>query len=1016
MKSATKFSLKNPVAIIILSFLFVLGGLYSFSSLKVDLLPDITFPQLSVQVVYPGASPQDVNEQVTTPVEEQLKGLQNVDTITSTSYESIAIFNLQFPFDTNMDEMEEEARRLIENANLPESTAVTINQFSFGAFPIYNISLFPKGDTDVNVLYESEILPKLKKINGLNNVTVGGTKEELLQITVDRKKATQYGISLTKIKEAINGMFLSFPAGSLEDNAVQVPVRVEQKIETIEQLKEMTFTTARGSIALSEIATVSPVTEKVAYTRYNMQDTVQIVVTKKQDANTVEVSDSVIEILESYSSELDYSIGFDQATGIKKSVNTLIKEGLFGALFASLAVLLFLRNFRATFIAILSIPLSLLASSIFLAQLGITLNIMTLGGMAVAVGRVVDDSIVVIENIFRRIRKSTGEEDRIELIVDSTKEILKAITSSTLTTIVVFLPLGLVGGITGEFFMPFALTIIVALFMSLLVSITLVPILANSSFKTVVPDESENKKLQNIYTSIMKKALNMKALVITISLVLLAGSIGIATTLDATFLPNEKQKTIVAKIELPAATSLEKTNEISLKIETLLANREDTIQDVTTGVGSRDYSTGISRKNVASYFINLTDSADIDKEIKVLEEEFQKIIFAFDKNSVISLTELQSGGPPSSNNVDIDLYSTDLDALQEAATAVEAYMNEHESLKYVTNNMQDKQKQVLVEIDPKKASAYGVSGYMVLGMIAEQTKPVSVGDLTLSGTERYVRIAYDQGPSSATELENMTIFSSNGPIALKDFASVKEVENVSAIQKLDGKIFARVSAQVYGNSLVAVSSEVVDGVKALVGEGKIPANVSLEAGSGGDETMKTFADLGLAMIVAIGLVYLTMLITFGQARIPFIILSSLIFVPIGAILGLLAVDEPLSVSAMIGVLMLIGIVTTNAIVLVDRIGQNRYEKGMKVREAVIEAGQTRLRPILMTALATIAALLPLAFTTSEGTLISKGLAVVVIGGLTTSTLLTLIIVPVLYELFYRKQIKRELELSSPEQS
>ncbi|MBO9128440.1 efflux RND transporter permease subunit [Bacillus sp. 165] len=1008
MNFLTRFSLKNAVAVFIISFLLILGGVYSFSSLKVDLLPNVEFPQLSVEVVYPGASPEDVNEQITTKLENQFKSLEGVKKLQSTSFESISIINLEFPFNTDMDKVEQQINTYIKDTKLPDAVQTKVNRFSFGTFPIYNISLFAKDNTNIEKLLNDEVIPELNKIQGINSVSIGGAKENLVQITIDKEKALQYGLSLSNVKDQINQKYLSFPAGRINAEDLQVPVRVEEKLDEIQKLENLQlspgFTAAptAAPLLLKDIATVETISEQVEKTRYNLQDSLSMAITKKQDANTVEVADKVMNVLKKYDDKIDYAIGFDSAQGIKDSVETLIKEGVLGAIFASLAVLLFLRNVRATIIAIISIPLSLLFASIFLNRLDVSLNIMTLGGMAVAVGRVVDDSIVVIENIFRRVRKSkTGMTN--ELIIDSTKEILKAITSSTITTVVVFLPLGFVGGITGEFFLPFALTIVFSLLASLLVAITVVPILAKFSFKRV-PKEEKEGILQHFYARLIERSLNHKVLVIVISILLLAGSFTLVPALGFTFIPNEQQKTLVASIELPASTSLEKTNDVSLKVERMFAKKNE-IKEVTAGIGSRDFQTGLKRENRANYFINLKQGTDVAAFITELEKDIQRITDAEAKGTKLGVQELASGGPPSNNNVDIDLYSTDLDSLQDAAKIVEDYMKKNSDLKYVTNNFTDKQKQYVVSINPEKSSQYGLSGFQILGTISDQTSPVEVGMLNLDDKEQTVQLSYNKELSSLEDLKNVMVFSQRGPIPLREIAEIQDVESFTTIQKLDGKIFARISAQIKGDNIQKVSQDVINGVKTKLA---LPKNVSLEGGGGSDDTVQTFKDLGIAMVVAIGLVYLTMLVTFGKARIPFIILSSLIFVPIGSLFSLYLAKEPMSVSVMIGFLMLIGIVTTNAIVLVDRVGQNREEKGMPVRIALIEAGKTRLRPILMTAFATITALIPLALTTSSGTLISKGLAITVIGGLTSSTLLTLIIVPVVYELFFRSQAKQEL--------
>ncbi|MCK2158810.1 efflux RND transporter permease subunit [Exiguobacterium sp. 17-1] len=1034
MNFLTRFSLKNSVAVFIIAILLVLGGVYSFSQLKVDQFPEIEFPQISVEAVYPGASPDDVDKQVVSKLETALKGIEGSTKITSSAYESIGIINIEFPFDTDMDKVEQQIDAAIQDANLPEEATTKLNRFSFGSFPIYNISFFSKDGKEIESLLKNEIEPELNKIPGINSVSVGGYKDDLVQITVDNKKATAAGLSLSSIKEQINAKYVSFPSGQLAEGDSKIPIRVEEKLENLDKLKNLQLTSSVSSgaasggqgqpaqsgppagatgatgapteetkpaepVRLSDIATIEAVSKQSEKTRYDLKDSLSMAITKKQDANTVEIADGVTKILNKYDDQIDYTIGIDSAKDIEESVATLVKEGLLGALFASLAVLLFLRNIRATIIAIVSIPLSLLIAAIFLNWQDISLNIMTLGGMAVAVGRVVDDSIVVIENIFRRVRKSDGGMTN-EVIEQSTKEILKAITSSTLTTVVVFLPIGFVGGITGKFFLPFALTIIFSLLASLLVAITIVPILAKFAFKKVPAEEKEGV-LQRWYGTLIEKSLSHKAIILVVSFLLLGGSLAIVPQLGFTFIPNEASKTLTASLELPAATSLEKTSEVSLNMEKMF-DQEKAIADVTTSVGARDFTTGLRLDNKASYFLNLKDGADVEKTIKSLETKMDDIAKEDDVDVKISVAELSTGGPPSNNNVDVDLFSTDLEALQKAAKLVEDNMNKNNDLKYVTNNFSEKQKQFLVEIDSEKASDRGLSGFQILGTVNDQTKPVTVGTLNLDDKDQDVQLSYKEDLTSKADLENVQLFSAAGPVALKDVATVNEVETFTSIQKLDGKVYARVSGQVKGDNVQTVSSD----VKAAVEKIDLPDGVSLTSGGGNDDTVEIFQSLGIAIVVAIGLVYLTMLITFGKARIPFIILSSLIFVPIGSLVTLFLANEPLSVSVMIGFLMLIGIVTTNAIVLVDRIGQN-ITRGLPIRESLIEAGKTRLRPILMTAFATIMALVPLALTTSSGTLISKGLALTVIGGLTTSTLLTLIIVPVVYELFFFKKVKKE---------
>jgi HAE1 family hydrophobic/amphiphilic exporter-1 len=379
-----------------------------------------------------------------------------------------------------------------------------------------------------------------------------------------------------------------------------------------------------------------------------------------------------------------------------------------------------------------------------------------------------------------------------------------------------------------------------------------------------------------------------------------------------------------------------------------------------------------------------------------------KIVAPKYPTGVVTVAELQGGGPPTNSNIDIDLFSNDQAKLEKAAAQVEKLMLKRDDLKYVKNNMAEKQDQWVVRLKYDQIKAYGLSPFMVFGIVSDVTRPVQAGRMTLDGVETELRLTYDRTIQNADELSNLMLFSAKGPVLLSQVADVKKEKAVTSIQKLDQRVYARVTAQVTTNDTTGTSKD----VEAAVAKLKLPSGVSLEAGGGGDETTQTLKDILVAIGAAIGLVFIVMLVFFGKARVPLVILTSLLFVPIGSLIGLYISNEPLSLSAMIGLLMLVGIVVTNAIVFIDRVNQN-IAAGKMIDDSLIEAGKTRIRPILMTAFATIAALLPLAVATPEGGLISRGLALVVIGGLTTSTLLTLVFLPAIYELFFNKKVKAE---------
>lgn len=1004
MQFLAKFSLKNPAAIMIISVLLIFGGIFSFATLKSDLLPDIEFPVISITSVYPGASSEDINRSITEELERRLKGIEDLSEMTSQSLDNFSRVQLSFPIGTNMDRTEQLVNDALSSSTLPDNVTTNVARFSFGAIPIVNVALFSLDDESIVEWAEEVLKPELQKINGVNSVALSGGPEEFLEIVVNKERAQQFGLNLNSIKDSVTQSFFSFPAGTIAEDAIFVPIRIDKKIESLAELRNIQFTSpiTEETITLGEIASINIVEEQTEYARYNLKSSLSLLINKKQNANTVEVAEKFYEVLDSFRDQVDYAIAFDQAIEIKSSINELIKKGLLGALFASLAVLIFLRNFRATIIAVISIPLSLLIAAIFLKWLGITLNVMSLAGMTVAVGRVVDDSIIVIENIYRKIRLNP-EGDRTQLTLSGTKEMINPIVSSTIASVVVFMPLGLVGGITSAFFLPFALTVVIALLASLIAAITLIPVLARFSFINM-KEHTKDPFYVGWYEKTIRFALNRKLITVIIAFVLFIGSIlgAVFGNLGFVFLPNDSSKIIQATVVLPATTTLQSTNDLSFEMEQALMEDINKFPKTFVTIGSFDFITGTSLPNRIQYLIELNEEMKIEEGITDVQERFEKIVSEQYPDTVVTVQELQGGGPPTNDNVDINIYSPDLNKLSEASKLVEQLMLNRNDLKNVKNNMEDTRAQWTVKLDPQEMNKRGISSFMILGIISDQTRPVDVGTYILDGTEQDIRLKYDREISGQTELENLQIFSQQGPVRLGDIALVSKGDVVTSIQKLDERIYSQVTAQIVGNDIAGVSREVSNEVAKL----ELPAGVTLEAGGGSDEILEVLIDILIAIGIAIGLVYLTMLIFFGKARIPFIILTSLLFVPIGSILALIIGREPLSMSAMIGLLMLVGIVVTNAIVLLDRINQNRAS-GLTINDALIEAGKTRIRPILMTALATIAALLPLAFTTPDGGLISRGLALVVIGGLTTSTLLTLVFLPVVYELAFYRTHKKE---------
>ncbi len=999
MSFLSKLSLKNSVAVIIL-FALILGyGAFSATQIKQQTFPDIEFPAVFIQAVDPGASTEEIETGITKPIEDSLKAMTGYDSFTSTTSENAASISIQYPFGSDMDKLSADIEAVLTKLNLPENANVTLHRLSAGAVPIYQAALFSDNNDSqaLSKKLEEEIVPSLQKLNGVSSVTLKGISSDKLQIVVDKEKAASLGITLSSIQTALQGLNYALPLGSVSENEITIPIRLSGSVSTLQQIQDLPLGSA-AAIKLSDLATITTVSTADEITRFNGEPSYMLEVIKNQDANTADVADAVQSQLDSYKADnLDIHVVMNQGEEIKASVSSLIREGLYGALFCIIIIFLFLRNVRATLISILSLPISIFATMAVMNQLGYTLNIMTLGGIAVSIGRIVDDSIVVIENIYRWRQEKGNTLKGKELAYRATKEVISPVFSSTLATVVVFAPLAFVSGIIGEFFRPFSLAVVISIVTSLLVAVMLIPVLGAAFFNNVKPHKKESK-LTGYYARIIHVALKRKWLVISLALVLLVGSLSTIPLIGVAFLPADSLPTASISLTLPAGSGLEQSNKVSQEVEKYISKLEGVNNYQVSIGGSADNPFRSSGGgNQASVTVQFTDGTDMDGIIDKAKATLPALVEASVTGTTVAVKEGEQQGLPSGNNIDVSLYSDNIDDLSKAAKQVEALMKQSVDLKDVTNNMN--------EVTPKweltlnqKGIDEKISPFVLMQAVTEQLKPVNAGTFTLDNQTRAIVLSYQQKITSLEELKGIQLPTAAGMRTLSDVADVTVEDALVTVNHSEGKTYAQVSGTVKGEDTAAVTKA----VKADIGSLTLPKDVEISYGGGLAMITEGFTNLGIAMAVAVGLVFLVMSFTFGGVVTPLIILSSLVFIPVGSLGALLITGQALSMSSMIGMLMLVGIVVTNAVVLLDRVEKNR-KSGQPITEAIVEASTTRLRPILMTALATMLALLPLALSGSSTSLISGGLAVTVIGGLFSSTLLTLIVVPVLYELVWKKR-------------
>ncbi|MDI4649314.1 efflux RND transporter permease subunit [Cohnella hashimotonis] len=1033
MNFLSRISLKNGAAVIILCILVLGYGFYSTTQIKQQTFPDLELPAVSIQAINPGASSEEIESEITKPIEDTLKGFKGYDSLTSSTGENAASLFIQFPFGTDMEKMAADVETALAKLSLPSSANVTVQRLSAGAVPVYQAAVFSDGEgAESDALaakLATEVVPKLQKLDGVSSVTLTGTKTEKLNIVVDKDKAGQHGITLGAIQSALQSLQYALPLGNVSEDEQTIPVRLVGGVDSLAQIRALELgggaagqaaagqaapggagagASPSGKVKLADIATISTVASQDSITRYNGKPSFVIGVVKSQDANTADVANEVKDVLKTYQDkgELDIHVIEDQGQAIEESVSSLVREGAFGALFCVIIIFLFLRNIRATLISIVSLPISIFATITILNQMDYTLNIMTLGGIAVSIGRIVDDSIVVIENIFRwRQEKGSALKGK-ELAYKATKEVIGAVGSSTIATVVVFAPLAFVSGIIGEFFRPFSIAVVVSILSSLLVAVMLIPVLGAKFFKNVKPHKEDKGALARWYEKLIQGALKRKALVLTASVLLLAASLGTIPVLGVAFLPADSLPTASIEVSLPAKSQLEQTNKAAEKVESYVQGLKDVenYQVSIGGASGNPFGGGLSQNNKATVTVQFAKKANVEKIVEQANAELPALVAAEVEGAATKIQEGQQQGLPDGSGIDVTLYSDNVDHLSRAAKQVEQLMLANADLKDTGNNMNDVSPKWVLTLNQKGLDA-GVSAMAVMQAVNEQLKPIDAGTYQLDGQSRDVVLSYDRQIGSREQLEQIAVPTMSGAMKLQDVANVDVQNALATINHDDGKTYATISASIKdGGDPASITKKVEDDVRSLA----LPSDVELSFGGGLAMISEGFTSIGIAMIAAVGLVFLVMSMTFGGIVTPLIILSSLIFIPVGSLGALLVTGQALSMSAMIGMLMLVGIVVTNAVVLLDRVEKNR-KSGMAVTESIVEACKTRLRPILMTAFATMLALLPLALSGSSTSLISGGLAVTVIGGLFTSTLLTLIVVPVIYELAWKKRKVREVE-------
>ncbi|WP_432043904.1 efflux RND transporter permease subunit [Streptomyces cadmiisoli] len=1012
MSWLSRFSLAQRALIGLMSIVALAFGAIAIPQLKQQLLPTIELPVVSVLAPYQGASPDVVEKQVVEPIEANLEAVDGITGVTSTASEGNAVIMASFDYGSGTDRLVADVQQAVNRARaqLPDDVDPQVIAGSTDDIP--TVVLAVTSDTDQQALadrIERTLVPDLEAVDGVAQVSVDGVRDVQVAVTPDDKELSRAGLTTAALAQALQAGGVTVPAGSFDEDGANRTVQVGGGFTSLEQIEDLMVAGEPGGkpVRLGDVATVKEEEAKAdSITRTDGRPSLAVSVTMDRDGSAVAISEAVEEQLPDLRADLGsgatLTVVSDQGPAVAKSIEGLTTEGALGLVFAVLVILVFLASIRSTLVTAVSIPLSVVLALIVLWTRDLSLNMLTLGALTIAIGRVVDDSIVVLENIKRHL--GYGEE-RQEAIHKAVREVAGAVTSSTLTTVAVFLPIGLAGGMVGELFGSFSLTVTAALLASLLVSLTVVPVLSYWFLRAPkgTPDDADEarrraeekearSRLQRLYVPVLRFATRRRLTSVAIAVVVLLGTFGMAPLLKTNFFDPGDQEVLSVKQELKPGTSLAATDEQARKVEKLLGGVEG-VKDYQVTIGSSGFMAafgGGTDTNQASYTVMLEDSASAAD----VQDRIEKGLAGL---SGIGTTTIAAGDGFGSQDLSVVVKAADADVLREAAEEVREAVASLDDVSDVTSDLAQSVPRVSVRANDEAAAA-GFDQQTLGAAVAQAVRGTRSGTAVLDDTERDIVIKSARPAETLSELKKLRL----GPVRLGDIADVELVDGPVSMTRIDGQRAATVTARPTGDNTGAVSADLTAELDAL----DLPEGATAEIGGVSSDQDEAFASLGLAMLAAIAIVFMLLVATFRSLVQPLILLVSVPFAATGAIGLLIVTGTPMGVPALIGMLMLIGIVVTNAIVLIDLVNQYR-KQGYGVIEAVIEGGRHRLRPILMTALATIFALLPMALgITGEGGFIAQPLAVVVIGGLISSTLLTLLLVPTLYAMLELRKERR----------
>lgn len=1019
----TKLSIKRPIALLMVVCIVVLLGVVSLTSLPIDLMPSMNIPVAVVMTTYTGAGPYVVENMVTKPLESAIATVQNVKTVQSQSTEGTSFVIVEFAEGTDMNFASLDLRERIDlvKAMLPEDTSTPmVLKIDMNSQPIASFTVNGNmGQDDLKSIVEDKIQPRIERLGGIASADLSGGREKEIKVTLDVDKITGMGINVNQIISTLMSENYNQAGGKVDYGELSFSVRTQGEFVTINQIEQMPLVlTSGGFIQLKDIAKVEEVyKEGTSFARINGQDCIILSLQKSTDSNIVEAMRNVKKEMESLKKdypELTFGLVDDQSEFIELSISSVVNNLILGALLSVLVLMIFLKNFGLTLVIGLSIPISVIATFVMVYFSGTTLNMISLGGLALGVGMLVDNSIVVLDNIYRH---RINGADRIEAAYSGTQEVRSAVVASTLTTVVVFLPIVFTSGLIIQIFRDMALTVCFSLFASLVVAITIVPMLCATIVRKIgvlkapKPLDFFNKiiswwdwaieHLNDIYLKVLAWALRRKKTTLLIAGVAFLCAMVLIPFVGVEFIPAVDEGGIVISVTMPEGTKLEDIDQTMKKMEDILSAIPE-MESVSASVGGGQMMM-IASQNVGNITCQLVNKDERKRRTEFVADDIRNQLKNIPGAKIaVSLAGSMMSSSFGGSGVSYQLQGPDFDKLKEISDHMVGIIEKVEGTREVSTSLSDARTEVQITIDRDKASMMGLTASQVSSNIRLALEGRVATTLKRDGLEIDVRVTYPEGlKKNLEELKSITVKTPmGGDVALSALGDIELVEGPTAIARNNQQRLVTISADVIGRDVGTVDKEIRQKIDAIA----MPDGYSLVVGGQVEMLNDSVNSLLLMFFMAIILVYMVMAAQFESLLYPFVIMFSIPLAATGSLFLLFITRTPISTPALIGAVMLVGIVVNNAIVLVDYINKLR-ERGMGIHEAILKAGPNRLRPILMTALTTILALIPMVFSTADGAEMQKPLAMMVMGGLVSSTVLTLVVVPILYTYFDTLSVK-----------